>query len=75
MKSIQIKIVMIFAIIGIVVIATLGIFSLYRLEIATSSLAVNELETKALINEQANQIEIAIYISLGVFVLFTIVGG
>ena len=75
MKSIQIKIVMIFAIIGIIVISTLGIFSLYKLEIATSNLSVNQLETKNIISEQANQIEIAIYVSLGIFVLFTVVGG
>lgn len=75
LKNIQIKIVMIFAILGIIVISALGVFCLYRLELVTSTLNANELELKNLISEQAHQIEIAIYTSLGIFMLLTIIGG
>jgi len=75
LKSIQIKIVMIFAILGIIVISLFGIFSLYKLEIAINSLPATQVEARQVVTEQAKQIEIAIYISLGVFMLFTIIGG
>ena len=75
LKSIQIKIVMIFAILGIIVISTLGIFSLYKLDVATSSLSASQIELKNVINEQVKQIEIAIYVSLGIFMLLSIIGG
>ena len=75
LKSIQIKIVMIFAILGIIVISLFGIFSLYRLEVAINSFQASQVEAREIIVEQARQIEIAIYISLGIFMLFTIIGG
>ena len=73
MKRIQIKIVMIFMILGIIIISALGIFSLYNLEIAFNSLSIEDIETKNLIIYQINKIEIAVYIALGAFVICTIV--
>ena len=75
LKSIQIKIVMIFAILGIIVISSLGVFCLYRLDCATNELAANNTEARASIKEQSEQIEIAIYVSLGTFTGLTILGG
>ena len=75
LKSIQIKIVMIFAILGIIVISALGIFCLYRLDFANSQLSVTDSEAKTLIADQAKQVEIAIYSSLGIFMVLTITAG
>ena len=75
MKSIQIKIVMIFAILGIIVISALGVFCLYKLELVASSVNANDMEIKYLISEQANQIKMVIYVSLGIFMLLAIFGG
>lgn len=75
LKSIQIKIVMIFAILGIIVISSLGIFCLYRLDCASSGLYANDIEARSLISEQSKQIEIAIYVSLGAYTVLTIIGG
>ena len=75
LKNIQIKIVMIFAIFGIIVISGLGIFCLYTLEEANSNLIANDLESKNVISEQAEKIEIATYTSLGLFVVLSITGG
>ena len=72
LKSIQIKIVMIFAILGIIVISALGVFSLYKLEMIADSLNTSEVQV---ITEQSKQIEMAIYTSLGIFMLLTIIGG
>ena len=69
LKSIQFKIAMIFAILGIIVISALGIFCLYKFENVRDSFG-----SKSSVNEQVNQIEVAIYTSLGVFVVFTIAG-
>ena len=75
LKNIQIKIVMIFAILGIIVISGLGIFSLYRLDIIISNLSASQIEIKSLIMDNAENIKIAIYTSLLMFLLFTIIGG
>ena len=75
MKNIQIKIVMIFAILGIIVISGLGIFCLYKLEIANESLTSSQLPAKKVIEEQARVVEIATYSSLGVFTALSIIGG
>ncbi|MBR2289811.1 MAG: PAS domain S-box protein [Clostridia bacterium] len=75
MKSIQIKIVMVFAILGIIVISGLGVFCLYNLEATASSLSASEVEVKEVLVEQSKQIEIAIYVSLGIYMLLTIIGG
>ena len=75
LKSIQIKIVMIFAILGIIVISLLGIFCLYKLECVSGSLSASYVEAKSLIKEQSENIEIAIYASLGIFMVFSIIGG
>lgn len=64
LKSIQVKIVMIFTILGIIVITALGLFCLYKLE------SVNIVQN---VNIQTQQIEIAIYISLGVFIVGAII--
>ena len=72
-KKIQIKIVMIFAIIGIIVISIFGVYSLYKLEIISNY--SNYLDQKILINKQIKELEIAIYASLGIFIIFTIIGG
>jgi two-component system sensor histidine kinase VicK len=71
LKNIQLKIVMIFAIIGIIVISSLGIFCLYKVENINT---LNDAKLTSIINEQANQIEMTVYISLVVFVVFTIIG-
>ena len=75
LKSIQIKIVMIFAILGIIVISLLGVFSLYQLETVSSNLPANQVQEKEEIENQAKQVEIAIYVSLGAFTVLTIIGG
>lgn len=72
LKSIQIKIVMIFTILGIIVITALGLFSLYKLDYINSYFDF-ESETTEFIISQAEQIQIAIYIALGIFIAFAII--
>ena len=72
LKSIQIKIVMIFTILGIIVITGLGLFSLYKLD-AVSSYLNADLEAQKYVVEQAEQLKNAIYCSLGAFIIFAII--
>ena len=74
LKSIQIKIVMIFAIAGIIVIAALGLYSLQKLEILATSPDLPP-EMIEQIDEQARSYEYAIYISLGTFLVLMAVAG
>ena len=75
LKNIQIKIVMIFAILGLIVISALGVFCLYRLETVLGSLNANDLAIKNLITERTHEIEVAVYVCIGIFVLLAIFGG
>ena len=61
LKNIQIKIVMIFAILGVIVISSLGVFCLYSLGVANGELSASSVEARTLIDEQVGKIEIAIY--------------
>ena len=72
LKSIQIKIVMIFTILGIIVITALGLFSLYKLEYINSYFNF-EGENSEFITLQAEQIQTAIYVALGIFIVFAII--
>lgn len=72
LKSIQIKIVMIFTILGIIVITGLGLFSLYKLD-AVSSYLNADLEAQKYVIEQAEQLKNAIYCSLGAFIIFAVI--
>ena len=60
LKSIQIKIVMIFAILGIIVISALGLFSVYQLETAISELPAQEVAAMDILSDQAKNIEIEV---------------
>ncbi len=75
LKNIQIKIVMIFAILGVIVISSLGVFCLYSLGVANGELSASSVEARTLIDEQVGKIEIAIYVSLGIFMMLSIIGG
>ena len=75
MKSIQIKIVMIFAILGIIVISILGVFCLYKFETVVGVLDKNNIPISSEISGQTKQIGVAIYTSLLTFLLFAIIGG
>ncbi len=77
-KSIQIKIVMVFMILGIIVITGLGLTFIYQLnyinnEIATTSMSPEEVQQ--LLVEQVNQIRQIIYASLIVFTILIIILG
>ena len=72
LKSIQIKIVMIFTILGIIVIVALGLFSLYKLDCVSSYLNA-DIEAKKYVINQAEQLRNAIYYSLGAFIIFAII--
>ncbi len=72
LKSIQIKIVMIFTILGIIVITGLGIFSLYKLDDICSYLNDN-VSAQEYVIEQSEQIKVAIYYALGAFIVFAII--
>lgn len=78
LRSIQIKVVMIFMILGIVVITALGVSFLYELEVINTEIANSEAnieEMRFLVLEQMNQTKLIIYISLAVFsVLMVILG-
>lgn len=69
LKSIQLKIAMVFAILGIIVISALGVFCLYRVEAIKSAYNI-----ETTIQEQTKEIENAVYVSLGIFVIFTVGG-
>ncbi len=72
LKSIQIKIVMIFTILGIIVIVALGLFSLYKLDCVSSYLNA-DIEAKEYVINQTEQLRNAIYYSLGAFIIFAII--
>ncbi len=72
LKSIQVKIVMIFAILGIIVITALGLFCLYRVENITQIINISNSEA-SLLKQESKQIETAIYASLSIFVIFAII--
>lgn len=72
LKSIQIKIVMIFTILGIIVIVALGLFSLYKLDCVSSYLNA-DIEAKEYVYTQAEQLRNAIYYALGAFIVFAII--
>lgn len=72
LKSIQIKIVMIFTILGIIVIVALGLFSLYKLDCVSSYLNA-DIEAKEYVVSQAEQLKNAIYCALGAFIVFAII--
>ena len=55
LKSIQIKIVMIFTILGIIVIVALGLFSLYKLDCVSSYLNA-DIGAKEYVYTQAEQL-------------------
>lgn len=71
LKSMQIKIVMIFTILGIIVITALGIFSIYKLE-CINSLVSDSSKIASFVIEQKEQIKAAIYGALGVFIICAI---
>lgn len=72
LKSIQIKIVMIFTILGIIVITALGLFGLYKLDCISSYLN-SDIAAKEFVAEQGEQIKTAISYSLGIFIIFAII--
>ena len=59
LKSIQIKIVMIFTILGIIVIVALGLFSLYKLDCVSSYLNA-DIQAKEYVINQAEQLRSAV---------------
>ncbi len=77
-KSIQIKTVMIFAILGILVITALGIFYIYQLEyieqIVNSDIN-NNAEIGEALNNQMQNTKMVIYYSLGIFSIVSIIVG
>jgi len=78
LKSIQIKIVMIFMILGIVVITSLGVSFLYQLELINTSITGNGAkieEIELLVVDQMNQTKIIIYISLAAFSILVMILG
>ena len=78
LKSIQIKTVMIFAILGIIVITSLGMFFIYRLEYIsqiTKDPQVEEQEIILKIDEQIDETKNVVYASLGVFSIISIIIG
>lgn len=77
-KSIQIKIVMVFMILGIIVITGLGLTFIHKLdyihsEIATVNLSTSEVQE--LLAEQMNQTRDIIYVSLLIFTILIIILG
>jgi two-component system sensor histidine kinase VicK len=73
LKSIQFKIIIIFAIIGIIAISALGMFCLYKFETVKALPDISE-NVEGFIAEQSKQVEVAVYTLLGIFVVFTIIG-
>ena len=72
LKNIQTKIVMIFAILGIIIISALGLFSLYKIK-TIETLSNLSQEAIASIEEQTKQVEIAVYSALGIFVISSLI--
>ena len=77
-KSIQIKIVMVFMILGIIVITGLGLTFIERLNNINTKISAANLsseDVQILLVEQINQIRTIIYISLGIFTILVIILG
>ncbi len=72
LKNIQTKIVMIFAILGIIIISALGLFSLYKIKTIETVSNLSQ-EAIASIEEQTKQVEIAVYSALGIFVISSLI--
>lgn len=75
-KSIQIKIVMIFMILGIVVITGLGLTFIFKLDYINSQIQVSNMsgdEIQQLLNTQVKQIREIIYLSLAIFIVLILI--
>lgn len=69
-KSIQIKIIMVFLILGIVIITGLGLIFIYRLDFINTQIQTTKMtgpEIQQLLTSQIEQIRKVIYISLAIF--------
>ena len=76
LKNIQIKTVMIFAILGIIVITSLGMFFIYRLEYVGNVIVENQADiSKEIINLQIKDTKTVIYYSLGIFSIISVILG
>ena len=78
LKNIQIKTVMIFAILGIVVITSLGLFFICTLDYLQNEIriqAINNAEAISIIATKMNDTKNVIYYSLGIFSIISIVLG
>ena len=72
LKNIQIKIALIFSVIGIVIIAMLGWFSIYQLSNLQTMIGIDSYAQETMA-ESMNQIKIATYASIGGFLILAIV--
>ena len=79
LKNIQIKTVMIFAILGIIVITSLGMFFIYRLEYIGEVIVENQIEIDEsminLMNVQVKDTKEVIGYSLGIFSIISVILG
>ncbi|MBR3697510.1 MAG: ATP-binding protein [Clostridia bacterium] len=72
LRSIQIKIVMIFMILGILIIASLGLFFIYNLNIIDNTIMIDKMtvqDVKLLIENQMNYTKNVIFIFLSIFTI------
>ena len=74
LKNIQVKIIVAFSIIGIIVITAFGLTCIYNMHNISNTLELNT-EIKNIINSQINYTEIALCICLIIFTVLTIITG
>lgn len=78
LRSIQIKIIMIFMILGILIIASLGLFFVYNLNIIDNTITIDTMtvqDVKVLVENQMNYTKNVIFISLAVFTVIIFILG
>ena len=72
LRSIQIKIVMIFMILGILIIGSLGFFFVYNLNVIDETMMIDTMtvqDVKVLVENQMNYTKNVIFISLAIFTI------
>lgn len=78
LRSIQIKIVMIFMILGIIIIGSLGLFFVYNLNVIDKTIMIDTMtvrDVKMLVENQMNYTKTVIFISLAAFTVIIFILG
>ena len=75
LRSIQIKIILIFSLLGIISISALGIFFITKLDTVSQKVPTNEANTHMLIQEEMEQTKTVVIYSIGAYIVIAVIVG